>query len=111
MIEANLAIHHNLTETISIQQMVDCARNGNEGCAGGDSCLLLEWLKENHVNIRTETEYPLAKSGLNETCKISANDTATGLKVYRTADFACNRYLNELRIGLKIFGFNTIMFL
>lgn len=91
MMEANLAIHRNLSKTLSVQQMVDCAENGNEGCNGGDSCLLLQWLIENRVNIRTNAEYPISKTGQYEKCKIPAEDSAIGSEVYRPFDYACNR--------------------
>lgn len=91
MIEANLAIHKNISVALSVQQMVDCARNGNDACAGGDSCLLLEWLVENRIKIRTEDEYRPSASGMNETCKVPLNDTGAGLKVFQSNDFACNK--------------------
>lgn len=91
MIEANLAIHKNISVALSVQQMVDCARNGNNGCDGGDSCLLLEWLVENKIKIRTEGDYKPSESGMNETCKIPFPDKEAGLKVFQSNDFACNK--------------------
>lgn len=91
MIEANLAIHKNTSVALSVQQMVDCARNGNNACDGGDSCLLLEWLVENKIKIRTEEDYKPSASGMNETCKVPMSDTGAGLKVFQSSDFACNK--------------------
>lgn len=82
--------------------MIDCARNENSGCGGGDSCLLLEWMVQNKVNIRTEKEYPQAKNGMNDTCKVPLGDAALGLEVFRTVDFTCNRYLSR-KIDKKTF--------
>lgn len=89
MIEANLAIHKNVTKTLSVQQMVDCAENGNNGCEGGDLCLLLEWLVQNKVDIRTDKDYPMSEDGMNHTCHVLANDPTA--EVYRVTDFTCNR--------------------
>lgn len=105
MMEANLAIHRNLSKTLSVQQMVDCAENGNEGCNGGDSCLLLQWLIENRVNIRTGAEYPISKTGQFEKCKIPAEDSAIGTEVYRPFEYACNRCAFHVIVILKFHWF------
>lgn len=92
MMEAHLAIHHNVRRKLSVQQMVDCARNGNDGCNGGDNCLLLEWLVQQRTNIRTDEEYPIAKSGEVETCQVSPNDIpAKEFEIYRATNFTCTR--------------------
>lgn len=91
MIEAYLAIHKNLTKTLSVQQMIDCAENGNSGCEGGDSCLLLEWLAQNKIQIRTEQEYPRSKDGMNQTCYMLLDKTTTDLDTAQIDDFTCNR--------------------
>lgn len=93
MIEANLAIHQNSTKTLSIQQMIDCAENGNNGCEGGDSCLLLEWLTQNKIKILTEKEYPKSSDGMNQTCHVLLDDPAKGsiAESYVLKDFTCNR--------------------
>ncbi|KAK9497523.1 hypothetical protein O3M35_004228 [Rhynocoris fuscipes] len=46
-------------QDLSVQEMIDCAGNGNLGCNGGDTCSLIEWLVFNKINIETEKEYPL----------------------------------------------------
>lgn len=91
MIEAYLAIHKNLTKTLSVQQMIDCAENGNSGCEGGDSCLLLEWLAQNKIQIRTEQEYPRSKDGMNQTCYMLLDKATTDLDTAQIDDFTCNR--------------------
>lgn len=90
MIEANLAIHKNVTKSLSVQQMIDCAANGNNGCDGGDLCLLLEWLVQDKVSIQTEKEYPMSKDGMNQTCHVLLNEPAKS-DVYHVSDFTCNR--------------------
>lgn len=91
MIEAYLGIHKNVTKTLSVQQMIDCAENGNSGCEGGDSCLLLEWLALNKVQIRTEQEYPKSKDGMNQTCYMFLDKTTKDMDLYQVSDFTCNR--------------------
>lgn len=91
MIEANSAIHQNRTTTLSVQQMIDCAENGNSGCNGGDSCLLLEWLVQNKIKIRTEKEYPQSMDGMNQTCHMLPDNATKAMDIYQITDFTCNR--------------------
>lgn len=91
-IEANVAIRMGNKTRLSVQQMIDCARNGNNGCMGGDTCMLLEWLAENHIPIRTEDEYPLSDDNLNTTCKIQVDvDKKQAMRRVRIDDFTCRR--------------------
>lgn len=58
-IESMLAIERNSSVIdLSVQQMVDCAANNN-GCLGGDTCNLLEWLVSKKISIYTMEEYPM----------------------------------------------------
>lgn len=66
--------------------MIDCARNGNFGCKGGDTCQLLEWLKFNKVQIETEDEYPV-ENETNSTCRAKSNQ----VKYFTVADFTCDK--------------------
>lgn len=91
MIESYLAIHQNVTRTLSVQQMIDCAENGNSGCDGGDACLLLEWLAQNKIPIRTEKEYPQAEDGMNHTCHMLLDNVTNDMDTYQIDDFTCNR--------------------
>lgn len=52
----------------SLFQVIDCARNGNLGCDGGDTCSLLDWLTENKIKIEVEENYPLKLE--NGVCKL-----------------------------------------
>lgn len=88
MIEANLAIHKNLTKALSVQQMIDCSE-GNDGCDGGDVCILLDWLVKSQIKIHTERDYPRSEDGMNQTCHVFLNDSAT--EIYHIIDFTCNR--------------------
>lgn len=91
-IEANRAIRTGNKTRLSVQQMIDCAQNGNDGCKGGDTCMLFEWLAENHIPIRTETEYPLSNDNQNVTCKIQTIIDEKQAKQYvRLDDFTCRR--------------------
>lgn len=96
-IQAHLAIHKSINVTLSVQQMIDCAKYGNNGCKGGDTCLLLEWLARNKVQIRTDAEYPLANTDQNVTCKAEnvVGEGAAKNSVH-VIDFTCNRYIGEL---------------
>lgn len=91
-IEANRAIRTGNKTRLSVQQMIDCARNGNNGCMGGDTCMLLEWLAENRIPIRTEAEYPLADDNKNFTCLLQGPlDEKKAKQFVRIDDFTCRR--------------------
>lgn len=38
---------------LCLDQVINCAGNGNFGCEGGDTCRLLEWLKEENIKLNT----------------------------------------------------------
>lgn len=65
-IESMIAIRTGKLEKLSVQQMIDCSFV-NHGCNGGDSCILLEWIRSNNVSIIKEEEYPLQL--VTEQCK------------------------------------------
>lgn len=48
--------------------MIDCARNSNFGCEGGDICSLLEWLIGSKTRILLEKTYPLTR--VTDTCSL-----------------------------------------
>ncbi|XP_055602893.1 cathepsin O-like [Uranotaenia lowii] len=38
------------------EQVINCAKNGNYGCEGGDTCRLLQWMKDEKVKVNTLKE-------------------------------------------------------
>ncbi len=69
-VESMSAIERNSsTIDLSVQQMVDCAANNN-GCLGGDTCNLLEWLVKENVVIQTMKDYPI--NDTDTQCKMGA---------------------------------------
>lgn len=80
---AALSSDNKPAEELSVQQMIDCAGNGNGGCVGGDTCLLLGWLNETGTGIVTEEEYP---TDLRE-----AKCRKIGLGKVAIKDFKCRR--------------------
>lgn len=87
-IESNLAIHMDVDRTLSTQQMIDCAQNGNKGCTGGDTCLLLEWLRQGKIPIFDEETYPMTSE--KEDCK-SENLIHQGNQNVRVMSYTCDR--------------------
>lgn len=83
-LESMIAIRQGKLEEFSVQELIDCAGNGNEGCNGGDMCTLLSWITENKIKIVREKEYPLKL--MNDKCRITKNET--GIEVL---DYACKR--------------------
>lgn len=85
-IESMVAIQRNKTsvENLSVQQMVDCSRNFNRGCSGGDTCNLLEWMLFENVGIESMTDYPLTNT--EGTCATDRNKEIVKIK-----SFTCDR--------------------
>ncbi|XP_063237533.1 cathepsin O-like [Bacillus rossius redtenbacheri] len=88
-VETMSALKTGVLQSLSVQEVVDCAKNGNLGCDGGDSCNLVEWLVTNNVPVEPEKEYPLAWQ--TQTCRIKASDT--GVRV--APNFTCNYMVGE----------------
>lgn len=82
--ESMNAIKNKRLETLSVQEMIDCAGYNNDGCLGGDMCLLMQWIKDRNVPLIKEVEYPLSLK--NEACKLKKNDT--GVKIDK---FECSK--------------------
>ncbi|XP_075982157.1 cathepsin O-like [Anticarsia gemmatalis] len=83
--EAMSAIKTGKLETLSVQEVIDCAGLGNSGCAGGDICLLLDWLLITNTPVEKETEYPLRLTdGL---CKAKKNTTGVMVQSFTCDDF------------------------
>ncbi|GJQ65309.1 hypothetical protein Trydic_g7428 [Trypoxylus dichotomus] len=68
--------------------MIDCSIVTN-GCDGGDTCTLLEWLKYNNVSILREDDYPLHL--VTEECNIK-NISKTGIYV---KSYKCENLVNN----------------
>lgn len=49
--------------------MIDCAGNFNNGCEGGDTCNLLEWLWMESVAIQMMSVYPLQADNGDSVCR------------------------------------------
>nr|ARV79892.1 cathepsin O [Antheraea pernyi] len=83
--EAMSAMNTGKLEVLSVQEVIDCAGLGNSGCAGGDICLLLDWLTLTDVAVEKEKEYPLRLT--NGVCKAAKNATGVQVKTFTCDDF------------------------
>lgn len=79
-LESIVAMKTNKLEEFSVQELIDCAGYGNEGCNGGDMCTLLKWMTEKNVRIVKEKEYPLKL--INDQCRIKKNQTGVEVTAY-----------------------------
>ncbi|CAG9782506.1 unnamed protein product [Diatraea saccharalis] len=84
--ESMAAINTGKLTTLSVQEVIDCARLGNQGCAGGDICLLLDWLMITKTPVEVEKNYPLQLT--DGVCKVKKN--ATGIKL---TSFTCDDFV------------------
>lgn len=88
-VESMVAIKTGVLKTFSTQEIIDCARYGNMGCDGGDTCNLLQWLVDNNVGIQEEAEYPLVLK--TQTCKLK--ESTKGVHV--ASNFSCDYLVGE----------------
>lgn len=79
-IESINAIKSGKLRKFSVQQMIDCSVVNN-GCNGGDVCLLLEWIMFNNVSILPEEDYPLQLA--TEQCKTVNGSGGIHIKEYK----------------------------
>lgn len=82
IMESMLALKTDKLTRLSVQEMIDCAKN-NDGCNGGDIFLLLDWLKTENVTVVTEDEY--LNKLINGRCKTVSS------KGIQIEDFECGR--------------------
>lgn len=80
-LESMVAMKTKKLEEFSVQELIDCAGYGNEGCNGGDMCTLLEWMSEKRIKVVREAEYPLKL--VNDHCRIKENQTGSEVVAYR----------------------------
>lgn len=83
-LESMIAIKGEQLEEYSVQEIIDCAEDGNQGCSGGDMCSLLGWMTKNKVKVVKEKEYPLKL--VDGQCRIRKNQT--GIEVF---NYACKK--------------------
>ncbi|XP_037038649.1 cathepsin O-like [Bradysia coprophila] len=91
-VESMAAIESNSSVIeLSVQQMVDCAENNNNGCQGGDTCNVLEWLVQKNISIQTMKEYPTNNNSGH--CKMG--EFTNGSQSVHVTKFTCERYVGQ----------------
>lgn len=83
-VESMAAIKTGKLDMLSVQEVIDCAGLGNSGCAGGDICLLLDWLQLTNTVVQKEKDYPLLLS--NGVCKTNKNVTGVRIQSFTCDD-------------------------
>ncbi|KZC04434.1 Cathepsin O [Dufourea novaeangliae] len=88
--ESMFTIKNGTFYSLSVQEMIDCARNSNFGCEGGDICSLLSWLLLTKARILLESTYPLTrKTG---TCMLGKTlDNGPSMRI---RDFTCDSFVD-----------------
>ncbi|GIY81020.1 cathepsin O [Caerostris darwini] len=89
-IEAMYALKTGELKQWSVQQVVDCAAAPNRGCAGGDTCLTVEWLYESGAKIVLAEDYPF--NGETNECK---QDVKSAMTVSIAKNFTCDSFVGE----------------
>nr|XP_031839997.1 cathepsin O-like isoform X2 [Nomia melanderi]XP_031839998.1 cathepsin O-like isoform X2 [Nomia melanderi] len=101
--ESMFAMKNGTLYELSVQEMIDCAKNSNFGCEGGDICSLLAWLVLSKATILRESAYPLTrKTGVCRLEKGMLKESSVRIK-----DFTCDSFVDaedELLITLATHG-------
>lgn len=85
VLESMNAIKTGVLKKLSVQEAIDCSLKGNEGCAGGDICSLLQWMFANNIKIEQASDYPLVwQTGV---CARNNKAESNGVGI---AEFSCN---------------------
>merc|ERR1712070_701615 len=85
-------------ESLSEQQLVDCSKDGNMGCSGGDMATAFKWT-ETH-DLATEDSYPY--SAADRSCKTSGFDVAIpagSVTGYKNVDQSTEALKSALNVG------------
>ncbi|XP_066246128.1 cathepsin O-like [Euwallacea similis] len=93
-LESMQAIKVKMLVELSVQQMIDCSMY-NRGCEGGDTCSLLQWLKDYNITIANEIDYPLKLK--DQECQ--KRDIKRGVQV---KDYVCENFVGRESIILKL---------
>lgn len=89
VVESMNAIKNGSLYPLSVQEMIDCAKNSNFGCEGGDICSLLTWLLAFKIKILPESVYPLTrKTGVCKLAKVTGKSSGVLVK-----DFTCDSFV------------------
>ena len=60
-----------------------------KGCFGGDTCVLLQWLHQKEIQIRTLKDYPYQENGMSGPCLIK--DDFKGESFVKVNKFSCKK--------------------
>ncbi|XP_018900974.1 cathepsin O isoform X2 [Bemisia tabaci] len=99
-VESMYAMTNGSFKELSVQEVVDCAGNGNAGCNGGDTCSLLKWLVMNHVPVKLEKDYPLVLK--DEVCRL--NGFEGGIEV--ADNYTCDNFVGSESNILELLAFH-----
>lgn len=93
-IESMYAKKHKLQD-LSVEEIIKCAGYTNNGCKGGDICLLLSWMEDTKFTIHSKEDY-------------SANRTSCNLKKpgVQIDDYVCQNLIGSEDIILNLISTN-----
>jgi len=83
-VESMNALQKGTLEQLSVQQVIDCSKNGNMGCNGGDTCTAIDWMSSSRLAL--EKDYPTTLK--NENCLLQAANN--GIRV--NSNFSCSDF-------------------
>lgn len=84
-IESMVAIQTGKLTEFSVQQLVDCSNEENQGCRGGDTCAALDWMVKNDVVLESARQYP----NQNDAGNCLSKKGAAGVQI--RSNYTCDR--------------------
>jgi cathepsin B len=73
----------NTTEELSAQYLLDCNRNGQSGCNGGDTFAAYQYIEQSGIDSLTCTPYTSGTSGTIQTCPTTCKNGEKVPKLYQ----------------------------
>jgi cathepsin F len=95
-LEGVYAIKSGEQQIFSEQLLVDCDKNGDQGCNGGLMDNAFGWLAKEGNGLELSTDYPYA--GKDQTCQMTEDKIFSGVKVTKFLDISQNE--EEIRAAL-----------
>jgi len=88
-VESMVAIKTDKLTEFSVQQLVDCSNEENQGCRGGDTCSALIWMDKNNITLESAEMYPSRDHA--QKCKSKAD--AIGVQIQ--SNYTCDSFINK----------------
>jgi len=94
VVESMQALQRGVLTPLSVQQVIDCSKNGNMGCNGGDTCAALSWMMSR--KLVPESQYPTTL--VDGTCRLQSG--TTGVEI--AGNYTCENLIGSEKKVISI---------